>query len=237
MSKQRPVETSFWRDAYTTALSPNSKLVFLYLLTNPDSTLCGIYQMPIDNIALDTGLTVKQVSAILKAFTCDNKVHYYNGYVILVNRIRHQWRSPKVKTGIEREMSRISRDIVDYASRISDKSTYSIDTISENALGYVKLSSVKLGSVELSKARPKNVEEVQKYLDEKGITVFTGEQFFDFYASKGWMVGKNQMVDWHKAVGTWVHKKKEEAHTDDSKNSDIVKKFYERKHDKKGIPG
>jgi hypothetical protein len=28
-------------------------------------------------------------------------------------------------------------------------------------------------------------------------------RFFDFYESKGWMVGKNKMKDWRAAVRTW----------------------------------
>lgn len=30
-----------------------------------------------------------------------------------------------------------------------------------------------------------------------------GEQFIDFYQTKGWRVGKNPMVDWKAAVRTW----------------------------------
>ena len=29
------------------------------------------------------------------------------------------------------------------------------------------------------------------------------ETFFDFYESKGWMVGKNKMKDWKACVRTW----------------------------------
>jgi len=28
-------------------------------------------------------------------------------------------------------------------------------------------------------------------------------KFFDFYSSKGWMVGKNKMKDWRAAIRTW----------------------------------
>lgn len=48
-------------------------------------------------------------------------------------------------------------------------------------------------------------DEVQAYLDEKGIKTISGEAFCDFYESKGWMVGKNHMKSWKAAVRTWVH--------------------------------
>lgn len=51
---------------------------------------------------------------------------------------------------------------------------------------------------------PPTPQQVQEYLDEKEIRSFTGESFCDFYASKGWMVGRNRMKDWRAAVRTWI---------------------------------
>lgn len=49
---------------------------------------------------------------------------------------------------------------------------------------------------------PPTVEEVREYCNERKNTV-DAEAFVDFYASKGWMVGKNKMKDWKAAVRTW----------------------------------
>lgn len=49
---------------------------------------------------------------------------------------------------------------------------------------------------------PPTIEEVAGYINEKGYHV-NAEQFVDFYASKGWMVGKNKMKDWKACVRTW----------------------------------
>jgi hypothetical protein len=46
------------------------------------------------------------------------------------------------------------------------------------------------------------VEEVRAYCTERGNSV-DPEAFVDFYASKGWMIGKNKMKDWKAAVRTW----------------------------------
>lgn len=49
---------------------------------------------------------------------------------------------------------------------------------------------------------PPSVEQVSDYCGERknGIDAQT---FIDFYASKGWMIGKNKMKDWRAAVRTW----------------------------------
>lgn len=46
------------------------------------------------------------------------------------------------------------------------------------------------------------LEEIKSYFAEKGY-VDDSERFFDFYSSKGWMVGKNPMKDWRAAVRNW----------------------------------
>lgn len=49
---------------------------------------------------------------------------------------------------------------------------------------------------------PPTVDEVAAYCRERG-NGLDPETFVDFYASKGWMVGKNPMKDWKAAVRTW----------------------------------
>lgn len=53
-----------------------------------------------------------------------------------------------------------------------------------------------------SKFSPPSVDEVSTYCMERGNRV-DAESFCDFYASKGWLVGKTPMKDWKAAVRTW----------------------------------
>jgi hypothetical protein len=46
------------------------------------------------------------------------------------------------------------------------------------------------------------VQEVMEYCKERNNLV-DANKFVNFYASKGWMVGKNKMKDWKAAVRTW----------------------------------
>lgn len=49
---------------------------------------------------------------------------------------------------------------------------------------------------------PPTVNEVAEYCGERGNGV-DPERFVDFYASKGWKVGKEPMKDWKATVRTW----------------------------------
>ena len=51
-------------------------------------------------------------------------------------------------------------------------------------------------------------EEVQAYCDERKNGI-SGQQFCDFYSSKGWKVGSQPMKDWKAAVRTWEVRRKD----------------------------
>ena len=47
-----------------------------------------------------------------------------------------------------------------------------------------------------------SVDELKKYCLERKNTI-NAQQFFDYYESKGWLIGKNPMKDWKAAIRTW----------------------------------
>jgi hypothetical protein len=50
---------------------------------------------------------------------------------------------------------------------------------------------------------PPTAEQVHDHCLEKGYDI-DAEAFVAFYDSKGWMIGKNKMKDWKRAIVTWV---------------------------------
>jgi hypothetical protein len=101
MSKKRMVDTRFWIDDYISHLDPVEKLMFLYFLTNPFTDISGMYEVPLKNIALDTGIDKEMVIKILNRFERDNKIFYENGWIAIKNFAKHQLDNPKVLRGIE----------------------------------------------------------------------------------------------------------------------------------------
>ena len=59
------------------------------------------------------------------------------------------------------------------------------------------------------KFTPPTVEQVRDYCDGRGpeYQSIDPEEFVAFYQSKGWMVGKSPMKDWHAALVTWARKR------------------------------
>ena len=51
------------------------------------------------------------------------------------------------------------------------------------------------------------VEEIQKYCCERKNNI-SAQQFYDYYESNGWKIGKNAMKDWQATIRTWEQRNK-----------------------------
>ena len=50
------------------------------------------------------------------------------------------------------------------------------------------------------------LDEVAAHIREKGYT-FDAERFWNYYESKGWVIGRNKMKSWKSACVTWMKNK------------------------------
>lgn len=90
MSKMRSVNTHFWNDNYVIDCDPIEKLLFLYLITNANTNMLGIFEIHVRKIAFDTGIDKNMVLKIFDRFHKDGKASYIDGYVALHNFTKHQ---------------------------------------------------------------------------------------------------------------------------------------------------
>lgn len=63
-------------------------------------------------------------------------------------------------------------------------------------------SSAKSTTTKRKRFEKPTLSEIEQYCTERNNNV-KAEQFFDYYESNGWKVGKNSMKDWKAAVRTW----------------------------------
>lgn len=55
-----------------------------------------------------------------------------------------------------------------------------------------------------------SVDEIKEYCQQRQNKI-NANSFYDYYQSKGWMIGKNKMKDWQACIRTWEHKDKKEV--------------------------
>jgi hypothetical protein len=59
------------------------------------------------------------------------------------------------------------------------------------------------------------LKEVNEYFSMT-ILPAEGQKFFNFYESKGWMVGKNKMKDWKAAARNWITSSEDKLKSNDT---------------------
>jgi hypothetical protein len=74
---------------------------------------------------------------------------------------------------------------------------------------------------------PPTPDEVRSYCQERNNKV-DAERFVDFYASKGWMVGKTKMKDWKACVRTWEKEDKSKPQQEKPKSTNKFNQFPQR---------
>ena len=87
---------------------------------------------------------------------------------------------------------------------ILEKSTPEIEIELEKEIKIEKEidSSAKSTTTKRKRFEKPTLSEIKQYCIERNNNV-NAEQFFDYYESNGWKVGKNSMKDWKAAVRTW----------------------------------
>jgi len=132
MAKYRQVHTTFWDDGFVVDLTPEEKYFYLYLMTNNNTTQCGIYELPYRIIEMQTGYNRDTVLKLLDRFIEYGKIQYneQTKEIILTNWGKYNFiNSPKVKKCIKKELKEIKHKpfITEYMNSLKK---YGIDTLS-----------------------------------------------------------------------------------------------------------
>jgi len=76
MALFRKVHTSFWDDPFVEKLTPDEKFFYLFIMTNPRSTECGVYELTKKKMKDWTGYNDETIDTLLKRFISHKKLIY-----------------------------------------------------------------------------------------------------------------------------------------------------------------
>ncbi|PKL18389.1 MAG: hypothetical protein CVV49_06245 [Spirochaetae bacterium HGW-Spirochaetae-5] len=89
-SKMRYIDTKIWNDHYFANLTQPEQIIFFYLITNSATNISGVYEISIKRIAAETNNNTDFVEETLKKFEKDEKIKYKDGWMLVINFIKHQ---------------------------------------------------------------------------------------------------------------------------------------------------
>lgn len=116
MAKNRYISTSFWDDEWIQTLDSQEKLLYMYLLTNPLTTLAGVYRITIRRMSFDTRIEENIVSQSIKKFEEAKKAFLLGDWLILPNFPKHQkiTADDNIKTNIDSILQSIPDNIFQF---------------------------------------------------------------------------------------------------------------------------
>lgn len=76
MAKYRQIQTCFWKDSFVTELTPEEKFFFMYIMTNANTTQCGIYTFIVKFAEVETGYNRETIEKLLKRFVEYGRISY-----------------------------------------------------------------------------------------------------------------------------------------------------------------
>ena len=124
MAAFRKISVTFWTDSFVGELTPEQKYFYLYLMTNDNTTQCGIYETSIRKMSFDTGYNQETVQKLIDFFQEHNKIRYSKetNEIALLNWVKfNDSTSPKVLACVQKELSKVK-------NRVLIQYLYSMDT-------------------------------------------------------------------------------------------------------------
>ena len=160
MALYRHVYLKFWKDDKVMELfSVEEKLLFLFLLTNPNTTQIGVYKILPKEIAFMTGFEEEEVSIMLELFEKEYKIIKYNKLTHEI-AIVHWARYNLNKAGGKPMMDCISSEL----SRVEDVSLLEI------ILSHIKNENIKklyINAIRREKEESSKVEDEGEVIYER----------------------------------------------------------------------
>lgn len=229
MAKQRNVKDSFWTDPYIEKLTPDEKLVFLYLLTNPQANIAGVYEIRAKRLAYETGYDIEVAENILKRLEKDKKIIRFNDWVVIINHLKHQYLGSKTAEGVNRIIESTPEQIKtlfnkEIFSTEDSQSyevyvlkqiphTYPIHGVSKLPYSNIELSKVKLDKIKLGEFQNVLVseEELGKLYERFGEEKIKEciEELSGYMASKGKRYSNHYatLLNWAKRKNDTLNRK------------------------------
>lgn len=128
----RNIQMSFWTDPkIADDFAPEDKYLYLYLLTNPHTNLCGCYEISFKQIADETGYSKQTVEKLITKIEKEHHVIVYSKKtreLLLVNWSKYNWTSSeKFRIPLGKEIQNVKN--VDFKAFLTDLFN-GIDTVS-----------------------------------------------------------------------------------------------------------
>ena len=186
MANYRQVDTQLWIDDKFTNISPQARLLFLWMFTSPSSSSSGLSLFNDEVCQRETGLSDRELHACMKELKKGHRTKYDDKYNVLwvVNQFKHTPKSPKIIESVLREVESLpsSGIKVDFIKQYEEEFIPYGVTIRDNQIVYDESKKApKKKSENSMRAFTAKIlvdEFAQRWQDEYGIKMVVKRYYF-----------------------------------------------------------
>ncbi len=149
---------------------------------------------------------------VFSKFKVDDKGKYYNERLLQETIKRRKYSESRSRNRLSK------KDGLDIYQTYDN--TYVKHMENEN-ININKDLNKDLNTNKKKKFKEPTLEEVTKYCNERSNNI-DPNKFIDFYQAKGWLIGKNKMVDWQASVRTWEQKEEKKLNHEGREIDDAI---------------
>ena len=224
MAIYRAVQVSFWQDEFVIELTPEEKFFYVYLMTNPKTTQCGIFYQSKKLIEVETGYSRDTIDKLIDRFIAYGKVLYSNDTkeFMIVNWIKYNFiNSKNTITCINKELKAVKeKSFVNKFYQQCKKYGYPLEPISQAmegsdnynssvaellALGYGGIPELQ-NEIELQNPKAMRYQEEGVATEENNISTTLGE-VVDFFNNNIHLITPHEiekLISWSEEVSCEV---------------------------------
>ena len=115
MAEYRQLKVAFWNNPFVLGLSPEERAFYVFMLTNPATTNCGVFELSIRMIVTMHGYTEIVILALIQKFVSWKKLAYdplTNEFYILNWMKHHKPVNPTIQKTLIRELMKIKSETI-----------------------------------------------------------------------------------------------------------------------------
>lgn len=231
----RFIESNMWNDSkFADDFTPEDKYFWLMLLTTRYGNLTGCFEFSIKQMSKDSGYNVETIEKLIGRFIKEHKMidyDYETKEILILNWHKYNWtKSPKFEVSLRKYANEIKNEkfrnhiLSSYKQYTSDTVSipyqYDTDSISISIRDSISISKDKDKEKEIGKEKEKEsakskrfakptIEDIENYIIQNNYDTNPNSfanRFYNFYESKGWVIGKASMKNWKAAIRTWITK-------------------------------
>lgn len=221
---KRFTDNEKWADPWFCSLRPCQKLFWLYVLDSCD--IAGYWKVNLPLAEFHIGSKVND--DLLYPFTdritkVNEELWFINKFILFQQGVDIENLNPNNNThkGIMKRLE--SQPIENKESSPLQGASIDLQRSPSNGNGKGKIlnntifiSETKKDKKERSKFQKPTISDIREYCVDKAkseplFAQINAPQFWNYYETRGWMIGKNKIKDWKACVRTWVIRMKNEG--------------------------